>query len=79
MGLKFEKANNCIKILTWANSAYDHDEGYFEIASIKMSKSGNSYMNDWDLDEVLATLESNQNGVDGYNKAVIHERCRLVP
>ena len=37
--------------------ACDHEEGYYEMAHIKLSKSKASYMNDVDLDEVEAILK----------------------
>ena len=55
--IQFRIKNNRIQILAWAPSGYDHDEGMFEIANIKLSNSRNSYMHDWNLDELLSLLK----------------------
>ena len=57
MDIKLDKYRDRIRILVWCPASYDHDDGYYEIAHIKMSKSENSYMEDWNLDELLANLQ----------------------
>lgn len=62
--IKFRLRENRIAILVWSPAAYDHDDGYYEVAHIKMSKSKNSYMNDWNLDEVLANIKVKESGTN---------------
>ena len=59
--VKFIKMSNRIAIKMWMNEAYDHEEGYYEIAHIKLSKSGASFMDDIDLDEIQAILKEYTN------------------
>ena len=47
-----------IMILAWTTSAYDHDDGWYEIGSIKLKNTKNSYLDDWNLEEILANLDS---------------------
>ena len=58
--LKLVKHKKRIKILAYSPATYDHDDGWFEIANIKMSKSKNSFMDDWDLSELLASLKADR-------------------
>lgn len=53
---KFQKQKNRIAILAWHPAGYDHDEGYYEIAHIKLSTSSKSIMRDWNLDELMSVL-----------------------
>ncbi|MEQ6206609.1 hypothetical protein [Enterococcus mundtii] len=53
---KFQKQKNRIAILAWHPAGYDHDEGYYEIAHIKLSTSSKSIMCDWNLDELMSVL-----------------------
>ena len=55
--MKFQVKGDRVQILAWTPAGHDHDEGYHEVASIRLSKSKNSYMNDWSLDEVLANVQ----------------------
>lgn len=57
MNLKLVEYKKRIQILAYSPAAYDHDDGWFEIANIKMSESKNSYMDDWNLGELLASLK----------------------
>ena len=57
MDIKIDKYKDRIRILAWSPAAYDHDDGFFEVAHIKMSKSKNSFMDDWNLDELLGSIQ----------------------
>ena len=47
-----------IMILAWSPAGYDHDDGWFEIGNIKLKNTKNSYLDDWNLEEILASLNS---------------------
>ena len=47
-----------IMILAWSPAGYDHDDGWFEIGNIKLKNTKNSYLDDWNLEEILANLNS---------------------
>ena len=64
MDIRLDKYKDRVRILAWAPASYDHDDGYFEIAHIKLSKSKNSFMDDWDLDEILASLKVKNHAED---------------
>lgn len=59
--VKFEisKDKKRIDILTYFPASYDHDDGMFPVAHIKLSESTNSYMDDFkgDYEELLALLQ----------------------
>lgn len=57
MDIKIDKYKDRIRILAWSPASYDHDDGFFEVAHIKMSKSKNSFMDDWNLDELLGSIQ----------------------
>ena len=60
MKLKVVRDKKRIKILAYSTASYDHDDGWFEIANIKMSKSKNTFMDDWNLDELMANIHLNK-------------------
>ena len=72
MGIKLDRYKDRIRILEWCPASYDHDDGFYEIAHIKMSKSKNSYMGDWTLDELLANLQVRDNVAEFINRKKVH-------
>ena len=55
--VKFVNKGTRISIQMFFPGAYDYEEGYYEIAHIKLSNSKASFMDDMDLDEVEAILK----------------------
>lgn len=47
-----------ISIEQWFPGAYDHDEGYHEIAHIKLSQSKHSFMDCINLEEIKSILDN---------------------
>lgn len=50
-----------ISIQTWMSGSYDYEEGYYEIAHIKLSKSKASFMEDINLEKVKEMLIRHMN------------------
>lgn len=62
---RISKDKKRIDILTYFPASYDHDEGLFPVAHIKLSESTNSYMDDFrgDYEELLSLLQSHMNSI----------------
>lgn len=56
--IRFIVRDKRISIQRWMSGAYDYEEGYYEIAYIKLSESKASFMDDVDLDEVKGMLNN---------------------
>lgn len=62
---RISKDKKRIDILTYFPASYDHDEGLFPVAHIKLSESTSSYMDDFrgDYEELLTLLQNNMNSI----------------
>lgn len=48
-----------IIIEEWFQSSYSNDEGYYEIAHIKMRQTKSDLLRDLDIDELFAMIKNN--------------------